>query len=84
MNKYCDICGKKMAADTHHTVSGTSGRIICDQFEEMKLDLCRNCHDEIHKNNTTAKLSKMYGQAMFEREHTREEFLKLFGINYLP
>lgn len=82
--KYCDICGKRYAEDVHHTISGTSGRAICDMYDCCKLDLCRPCHDDIHKNNTCAKLSKMYGQAMFERTHTREEFMKLFKVNYLP
>lgn len=84
MNKLCDICGKRMATDCHHLVGGTSERQICDKYDFMKLDLCRQCHTDIHEINTANKLSKMLGQAMYELHHTREEYLKEFKKNYLP
>lgn len=85
ITKYCDICGKRQATEVHHTISGTSGRAICDAIGgSLLLNLCRECHSDIHRYNTAAKLSKMYGQAVYEKDHSREEFTKRFGINYLP
>lgn len=84
MNKYCDICGKNYATDTHHLIGGTSERKICDKYKFMTLDLCRSCHDTIHKDNTANKLSKMLGQALYETNYTRDEYLKEFKKNYLP
>lgn len=84
MNKLCDICGKRMATDQHHTLSGTSERKICDKYDFMKLSLCRQCHTDIHEINTATILSKMLGQAMYETHYTREEYLKEFKKNYLP
>lgn len=81
---YCEICGKRQATDTHHLISGVSGRAICDMIGgELLIRVCRNCHDDIHKSNTAAKLSKMLGQALYERTNSRKEFVKLFGVNYL-
>ena len=82
--KYCDICGKNYATDEHHLIGGTSERKICDQYYFMKLDLCRNCHDTIHKNNVANKLSKMLGQSQYEVRFSRKEYMREFKKNYLP
>lgn len=83
--KYCDICGKSYAKDVHHLIGGTSERKISDKYRDfMCLDLCRSCHDTIHKNNVAYKLSKMLGQALFEVNYSYAEYMKEFKKNYLP
>lgn len=83
-DKYCDICGKKYALEEHHLIGGTSERRIADKYSFEKLHICRDCHNDIHNNNTANKLSKMLGQAMFEINYSKQEYLKLFKMNYLP
>lgn len=83
INKYCDICGKNYASETHHLIGGTSERRLSDKHH-LTLDICNECHATIHNNNTANKLSKMLGQAMFEKDNTRYEYLKIFKKNYLP
>lgn len=82
--KLCDICGKEWATDNHHLISSTSERKICDRYSFMQIQICRQCHEVIHQNNTANKLSKMLGQAMFETNYTRYEYMKRFKKNYLP
>lgn len=84
IDKYCDICGKEWATDNHHLIGSTSDRRICDKYPSMQIQICRHCHEVIHQNNTANKLSKMLGQAIFENNYTRKEYLKLFKKNYLP
>lgn len=84
MNRYCEICGDRPAKEVHHLLYGTSERKICDRYDFLKLSLCRECHDNIHKNGTAGKLSKMLGQALFEANFTYEEYMNLFKMNYLP
>lgn len=82
--KLCDICGINQATDNHHLISSTSERKICDRYDFMQIQICRDCHRVIHENNTANKLSKMLGQAMFEINFTHEEYMKWFKKNYLP
>ena len=83
IDKYCDICGLNMASETHHLIGGTSERRISDKYG-LTLDVCRTCHETMHQNSTANKLSKMLGQAMFETNYTRYEYMKRFKKNYLP
>lgn len=82
--KYCDICGKNYATDNHHLISSTSERKICDQYPFMQIQICRDCHNTIHRNNTANKLSKMLGQALFECNYTYQDYITKFKKNYLP
>ena len=84
ITKYCDICGKRQATDTHHLILGVSERKICDQYECMKIKVCRQCHSAIHQSAVSETLSKMLGQALFEMNFSYQEYMQLFKKNYLP
>lgn len=83
VNKYCEICGKRQATECHHLIGGTSERKLSDDYG-LTLDVCRDCHKDIHTNNTANKLSKMLGQAMYERTRTHYEYMQRFKKNFLP
>lgn len=72
--EYCAICGAP-ATQEHHLIFGAFG--ACRQLAEahgLKIPICTNCHTaglittRIHDNPMAEKLSKMLGQAIFERE----------------
>lgn len=84
VNKYCEICGKRQATDNHHLIGSTSDRKISDQYDFMQIKICRQCHNDIHHNNTANKLSKMLGQALFEVNYSYQEYMNKFKMNYLP
>jgi len=71
-----------MATDSHHLLLASDRRLADDY--KLFLSLCRICHDDIHKCGTSAKLSKMLGQAIYEKTRSREQFMKEFRMNYLP
>lgn len=96
ITEYCFFCYGP-ASETHHLIFG-KGR----QFSEdwgLKTPICASCHtrserlcDRIHDNVMAEKLSKMLGQAIWERDRAlegmsqndiRERFIKENGGSYL-
>ena len=55
--------------------------------EGLKVYLCLEHHisgkEAVHNNAEMMKVLRQDGQRAFEKTHTREEFMKLFGKNYL-
>lgn len=89
----CQICGKRMASDTHHLIFGTANRILADR-DGITIDICEQCHGAIHGNGTASHLSKMLGQALWELrewqtggeecgEVARDKFRQRYGKNFL-
>ena len=85
----CQECSVWCNLEEHHTLHGTANRKICDRYKEFKFKLCFECHrgtNGVHgKNGLELNLKlKKKSQKIFESEYgTREEFIKLFGRNYL-
>jgi Zn-finger protein len=71
--------------ETHHVFGGVANRPISEKYG-LKVWLCHECHT----GNEGAQYDKMKNlqlkqdaQYAFEREHTRAEWMKLIGKNYL-
>ncbi len=67
---------------------GTGQRKICDRFPFLKFDLCLECHKGTYgchgKNGAALALKyKKLGQALFINLYSLEEWMRLFGRNYL-
>lgn len=84
----CELAGDySTKPDLHeHHVFGGPNRKHSEEYG-LKVYLCPQCHlygrHAAHKNKNTALLLHMHGQRAFEREHTREEFVEIFGRRYL-
>lgn len=94
---YCFFCGGYSSGE-HHLIFGTSGRAFAEKYG-LKVPICARCHtqseyvtDRIHDNPMAEKLSKMLGQAIFERNmmshnmsqnDARVLFIKEHGRSYL-
>lgn len=80
--KHCYICTKKglknIPKDDLHEIYGGSNRkrSIKNGFV---VPLCRKCHQD----NEVLKFLKRFIQKEYEKKHTREEFIRLIGKNYL-
>lgn len=67
----CIFCGRP-AEGEHHLIFGTAGRGLSEK-DGLKVPTCNNCHNmgkadmKIHGNVMAEKLSKMLGQALWER-----------------
>lgn len=74
----CALCGSPYI-QLHHVFYGPYRKNATKYG--MVIPLCKYHHDWVHKTNYLG-FKKMY-QEEFEKKHTREEFIKLFGRSYL-
>lgn len=67
----CIFCGRPAECE-HHLVFGTTGRGLSEK-DGLKVPSCNNCHNmgkgdmKVHGNVMAERLSKMLGQAIWER-----------------
>lgn len=85
-NKECFICGQMVNLHNHHIYFGKN-RKISDK-NGFTCWLCYNHHEGdcgVHGKygNQIDLFLKKCCQSKFEDTHTREEFIKLIGKNYL-
>ena len=86
----CILCGKPNI-EIHHCCYGRGIRELADE-DALTIPLCRECHEELHKNGVAGKLSKIIGQLAYEKhlvangrseDIARECFRKRYGRSYL-
>ena len=80
----CEFCGRWGDLERHHLIGGTGNRQLSEKYGLVAM-CCRDCHRLCHENTDMYKMSHQLGELMFiAKEHsTREEFIKVFGKNYL-
>lgn len=94
---YCFFCGKPLNNKrSHHFIFGNGLRDLAEK-DGLKATTCDSCHvvgkvlERVHDNPMAEKLSKMFGQAIYERnecakgatlEDARESFRKRYGRSY--
>ncbi len=89
-DRYCYLCGANGTCDNlhWHHVFGGANRKLSEKYG-LKVRLCgQKCHengpDAVHKNIKINRAIQAAGQEAFEAVHgTREDFMKIFGRNYL-
>lgn len=89
-NKECFLCGKNGSVDPleEHHVFGAANRKHSEKYG-LKIWLCGNsCHRNgplsVHRNRAVSDRVKAIAQAKWEETYgAREEFLQIFGRNYL-
>lgn len=84
--KKCFVCGTTQDLHTHHVFEGTANRSKSEK-DGLKIYLCGKHHnlslDGIHYNKTLDLALKKYTQAVYEKTHSREEFIRRYGRSYL-
>lgn len=88
--KTCFLCGRNGNGDRleRHHIFGGARRPLSEKYG-LTVYLCGNrCHRNgrysAHRNKETALYLHREGQRMFEERHgSREEFIKIFGKDYL-
>ena len=82
----CLICGGTYNLELHHIFYGTANRKLSDKFG-LTCYLCKyhhTCAAGIHFNNEVDNKIKRFAQKKFEEVHgNREQFMRIFGKNYL-
>ena len=81
----CYLCKRQGDTALHH-VYGAFNRWMSDE-NGFVVFLCPSCHTEsstsAHKCRDTDLYLKRRCQAAYEKNHTRDEFMRLVGRNYL-
>lgn len=81
----CYICSRITPTEEHHIFSGPNRRL--SEKYGLKVYLCPCCHRDnktgVHADRERADHLHRIGQSAFERNHTRAEFMQIFGKNYL-
>ncbi len=72
--------------ENHHIFFGVANRKISDKYG-LEVDLCPHHHrtgaTAVHQCKESDLELKRYAQREFEKLNSREDFIKLFGRNYL-
>ena len=74
----CEFCDKYSKHLDPHEIYGGSNRKRSIQHKFVKL-ICPNCHS----NEAIINQLRIDTQKEYEKNHTREEFIKLIGKSYL-
>ena len=81
----CWFCGNP-ATEKHEIFFGSSNRKLSIEYGLM-VNLCHICHRDntvgVHGSRSRDLQLKRYGQTEFEKMYSKEEFMKIFGRNYL-
>lgn len=82
---HCAVCGRPYA-ELHEVFHGNGNRQNSIKYG-MQVRLCEEHHrtgkDAVHNNREFDLHLKQKYQAIFEETHSREEFVRIFGKNYL-
>lgn len=79
----CFICNEYKLCDTHHIFNGYAFRKKSDE-DGLVVMLCRECHEETHRNRALRVLLKKIGQWTYEhKKGSHEAFMERYKVNYL-
>lgn len=80
----CYVCGKVGFTHEHHIFPGTARRRLSEEHG-LKVYLCPHCHELIHGDEELSDILKRQGEEMWliENEKTIEDFIRVFGKNYI-
>lgn len=85
-DKTCFICDATTNLEEHHIYFGTANRKISEKHG-FTVWLCNEHHTgsniSAHRNREVDLALKRVCQTVYELDHSREEFMRLIGRNYL-
>ena len=85
-SKECYLCKTTNNIEEHHCLYGIANRKMSERFG-LKVYLCSEHHrgkNGVHGGNKYLDIKlKQLAQSKFEKNHTRDDFIKIFGKNYL-
>ena len=81
--KVCYVSGSRINLDKHHCIHGNANRKLAEKYG-LWCWLRHDIHMELHSQDIELdRRLQREAQEAFEKTHTREEFMRIFGKNYL-
>lgn len=80
----CYVCGR-YGTETHHIFFGNPNRKLSDRYG-LVIGLCAEHHrgnTGVHQSRELDIAMKQVGQRAFKHHYPNEDFMKIFGKNYL-
>ena len=80
--EHCIFCGRE-PVQFHHIFGGPYRNTATEM--DMIVPLCWECHMKLHTDPNQRERYRLMRDAqwMYEADHTREEFMQIFGKSYL-
>jgi hypothetical protein len=82
----CELCGRDTHCAHHHVYFGVANRRLSEKYG-LVARLCPDCHQNgfraVHRCRDTDLMMKRKYQLIFEEKHSRQDFMRIFGRNYL-
>ena len=79
-------CNRRTVLEEHHVIYGTANRRLSEKYG-LKVYLCPAHHKHgttaVHRDHDVDLLLKFRAQREFEKWHSHEEWMRIFGRNYL-
>ena len=85
VEKKCALCGRIDHLERHHVMHGTANRKLAEKYG-LTIWLCPDHHRgnmSPHHNANIDYAFKMAAQKKFEQIYSHEEWMEVFGRNYL-
>ena len=76
----CYLCFSKKE-DLHEVIEGKN-RQVSMQYG-LVIPICRKCHEKVTNDKTLQEKLHKVGQKAFEKYYKTENFIQVFGKNYL-
>ena len=76
----CYLCFSKKE-DLHEVIEGKN-RQVSMQYG-LVIPICRKCHEKVTNDKTLQEKLHKVGQKVFEKHYKTENFIQVFGKNYL-
>lgn len=81
--KQCYVSGSRQNLDIHHVLHGVANRKIADKFG-LWVWLRHDIHKRLHDSDKDLDRElEQEAQKAFEEKYSHEEWMRLFGKNYL-
>ena len=80
----CFVCGDKRGLEEHHIFQGINRKN--SEHYGLKVYLCHECHqgkEGAHFNNYLRRELHLIGQNAFVKKYGYEEFIHVFGKDYI-
>ena len=84
-NERCLVCGTTRNLELHHIMHGTANRRLSTRYG-LTCWLCRLHHTGrfgVHSDAALNKALQQAAQTAFEKTYSHDEWMKIFGKNYL-
>ena len=84
--EHCYLCTKQgiknIPKDDFHELIEGKNRQTSMKYG-LVIPICRKCHEKVTNDKTLQEKLHKVGQKVFEKHYKTENFLKVFGKNYL-